>query len=227
MVDVIPLLLFAYGAGLIASFNPCGFVILPAILSQYFFKKSKKEKLYKRIFDGTSIGVKIVAGFLSVFMVIGVVISYISSAFAVYVPWITLALAVVLIAFGILTLANRQISLNLPIQLPLNTSKTVSFYNYGMLYGFTSFGCTLPIFIAVVAGAFASAGFLEGLLTFLFYTLGMGTILIAVTIAIATSKNIFVKHLMKVLPHSKKINAIVLLLVGVYLIYRVQTLYFV
>ena len=226
MVELIPLLIFAYGAGLLASFNPCGFVILPAILSQYFFKKSRKEKLHERILNGVSVGGKITAGFLSVFMVIGLVISFISSTFAAYVPWITLVLAIVLIAFGILTLANRQISLNLPFQLP-QSSKGISFYNYGMLYGFTSFGCTLPIFIAVVVGALASAGFVEGLLTFLLYTLGMGTILIAVTVAIATSKNIFVKYLMKVLPHSRKINGIVLLLVGIYLIYRVQTLYFV
>ncbi len=227
MVGIFALLAFAYSAGLAASLNPCGFVILPALLSKYFTSKEKNKSRMAGVLSGMFAGTKVTLGFMTIFIVIGVVISFFSTKFASYVPWLNLVLAAALIAFGSLSFFNKMPPINIPVSIHKRLGGTNSLYNYGMLYGFTSFGCTLPIFLAVVVGSIVSSSFLEGVLVFLFYTLGMGTVIIGLTTSIASSRRLFERYLKKILPHSKKINAVIFLIIGIYLIYRVKALYFI
>ena len=223
---------FAFFAGIVAAFNPCAFVVLPAFLSNYLLKhegeQEIKEKFSKKLFKGLGVGGRIVLGFMLIFLILGLIIAFFSSAFANLVPYLNLFLGVALIIVAILLLVNKMPSINIPIRLPVKASShgEPSFFHYGMIYGFTSFGCTLPIFLAVVVGAVIERGILDGFLTFLAYSLGMGSIVMAITLGIALAKHAFVKKLIRLVPYQTRITAVVLLIVGAYVIYRTQTLYF-
>lgn len=91
---------------------------------------------------------------------------------------------------------------------------------YGVGYGLASVGCTLAVFLVVVAGALAADGALSGPTVFLFYALGMGLVLLAVTTATALGKGIIVRWFRRVMPHVERISGIGLIVAGGYLVYR-------
>jgi hypothetical protein len=85
---------------------------------------------------------------------------------------------------------------------------------YGLAYGLASFGCTLPIFLTVVGSALVVHGFLAGLLEFLLYSLGMGFVLGALTIAAAGFKQGALAPVRTLTRYASPASALLLLVTG-------------
>ncbi len=216
MVDFV-LLSLALAAGAAAFFNPCGFAVLPAYISNYFSKSQKKSSPAKSLFSGVSVGVIATLGFIFLFVILGMLLKFVSRDIGNYIPWIDFVLGLVLIGFGLLLIVGRGFGFTVPVRsLPLENN--FSFFQYGIVYGLASLGCTLPIFLSVAFGSLA-ATFVEGIFMFFAYAIGMSLPFIAVTIATVLSKDIFVSKLQSYLKYMKTINAIILIFVGLYLIY--------
>ncbi len=211
------LLSFAFLAGIVAFFNPCGMVVLISYISHYF--KGATEKGFARnILHGFAAGGLATLGFVTLFTAIGFAIVFIGNSVRAAIPWITVFLGLVLILLGILTLSGKHIGMQ------VYTRKTrskgfLSFYEYGLLYALASLGCVLPIFLTVVVGSLASAGILDGLAVFISYSIGMGIVMIIVTAALALSKKALIARIKNFLPVVNRLNALILIAVGAYLVY--------
>jgi cytochrome c biogenesis protein CcdA len=90
---------------------------------------------------------------------------------------------------------------------------------FGIAYALGSLSCTLPIFLVVVGSALASQDLLSALGQFISYALGMGAILIAVTLASALFRDALVRWLRGAIPYVHRASALFLIGAGVYLLY--------
>lgn len=94
------------------------------------------------------------------------------------------------------------------------------FFLFGVAFGASSLSCTLPIFLMVVGSSVAAGDFSGGLLQFVSYILGMGSVMLLLTLGIALVKGgVVVGTLRRILPYVQKISAILLLLAGGYIVY--------
>ncbi|MCH7909267.1 MAG: hypothetical protein IIB38_06575 [Candidatus Hydrogenedentes bacterium] len=90
---------------------------------------------------------------------------------------------------------------------------------FGAAYAIASLGCTLPIFMVVVAGAFVDAGYLSALSGFLQYAAGMGFVLTIVAVGIALFRDQTARLVSGAMPFVTSAGNIVLILAGSYLIW--------
>ena len=212
------LLSFAFLAGIAAFFNPCGMVVLISYISHYF-EGAAERGFAKNILHGFAAGGLAALGFVTLFTAVGFAIVLIGNSVRAAIPWITILLGFLLIIIGILTLTGKHIT-----GLQIHTRKTrskgfLSFYEYGLLYALASLGCVLPIFLTVIVSSLATAGIIDGLAVFISYSIGMGIVMIIVTAALALSKKTLVDSIKNFLPKMNRINAVILVAVGLYLIY--------
>ena len=95
----------------------------------------------------------------------------------------------------------------------------VLIFLFGVVYGLASLTCKLPLFLAVVGSVFTNGGIAQAIGQFLAYSLGMGIVLIALTISLAFFKGVLAKYLRTLVPYVERISAVLLLGAGGYIIY--------
>lgn len=216
------LIVLAFSAGMIAFLNPCGLAMLPSYVSYYLSRENGQSIMSKSILQGIGFGAIMTLGFVSVFATGGAILSYLGSRVIIYSFWMTLIIGVILILLGFLMLINRSFSLTMPIKNPIKAPVKKgysSIYLFGVGYAIASLSCTIPIFIMVVSTALSTGGFVNGTLIFLAYSLGMGSVMILLSIAVATSKELILRHLNSAMLYIKRISALILIVAGIYLIY--------
>src|SRR5919198_5167701 len=102
----------ALASGALTVINPCGFPLLPAFLS--FYLGAEEERLPRastRVAQGLLVGTLVSAGFLAVFAVLAMPVSYGVAAIADAVPWVGLATGILLVAAGVLVLTGGRLPL--------------------------------------------------------------------------------------------------------------------
>ena len=181
----------ALGAGIVAFFNPCGFALLPSYVAHYLGSRASAqpasvERWWQRGLHGLALGGAVSAGFFTVFLVLGGIISLVGTTVGLYFPWLTALLGLGLIALGIFTVLGREFSLAFPFQ--ARRQGIFFYYLYGIGYATASCGCTLPIFVSYVVGPTLTVGPLNGLLNFVAYASGMTLMMLLLSLTIAYSK---------------------------------------
>ncbi len=181
----------ALGAGMVAFFNPCGFALLPSYVAHYLGSQSSTpsaspERWWHRGLHGLVLGGAVSAGFFTVFLALGSVISLVGTTVGTYFPWFTVLVGLGLIALGVFTLLGRAFSLALPFQ--ARRQGIFFYYLYGIGYAVASCGCTLPLFMIYVVGPTLTVGPLNGLLNFLAYAFGMTLMMLLLSLTMAYSK---------------------------------------
>jgi cytochrome c-type biogenesis protein len=212
-------LAYAFGVGMVATFNPCGFAMLPAYLS-YFLGLEVASDERGSVWRGLSVGAAMAAGFMVVFGVLGVVLEPVLNTVIEHLPWVTVVLGVGLVALGALLLAGRSVTVNLPkLGRGARGRELWSVFLFGMSYAIVSLSCTIGLFIAVVAGTFDRSNFISGVAMFVAYGLGMGLVLMVLTLAIALAKQGLVHNMKRVLPYVGRVSGGLLVIAGVYVAY--------
>lgn len=224
------LLSFAFSAGLVSFLNPCGIAMLPAYIGYYFGKEETERHFVKNLLKGLAIGLLISAGFFTTFSIAGLIITILGSRVAAVFPILSVFVGIALIFTGLLMLFGRSFSLAHRLLthnrfLAVARRKSLSQnYFYGIGYGLASLGCTLPIFLLVVAGSVTAGGFAGGMLNFLFYAAGMSVFAIAVVVSLAVSKGVVMEKINFALPFITKISALLIIAAGAYIVYKDLTL---
>jgi cytochrome c-type biogenesis protein len=209
---------FAFGVGMIALINPCGFALLPAYLGVFLgLDEDPDQSRIVSLNRAQLVGLALSAGFLLVFGLLGLVFAGFYSSIADSIPWFTLVVGVALVILGIAMLRGLQLSVAIP---KLNRGGTsgsmVSMFLFGISYAIASLSCTIGLFLAVVGTSSASRGFSDRLGSFISYGAGMGLLATTLTLAVAFAKGGFVNKFRELLPKINKISAVILLIVGVY-----------
>lgn len=209
----------AFGAGLVASVNPCGFAILPSLLFYYLGSESSEKGALARIADGLVVGLVLSAGFMLVFGLAGIVLALGVRAVVQVVPWMALAMGLGFMAIGAWLLAGKHVSMRMP-GLDLGAGSGYrALLLFGVAYAVGSLSCTLPVFLLVV-GAAVTAGSAAGTVAvFLTYGLGMATILMLLCVGTAGFRELAVRRVRGLYPHLGRVSGVLLLLGGGYVLY--------
>lgn len=208
-------------AGGLATLNPCGFALLPALLS--FYVGSEENDLPRaptRALQGVFVGLMVSAGFLAVFAVVGLPISLGATQLTRAIPWAGIILGAVMALAGAAILLGRRLSFSISHPFTAKRERRPhTMLLFGVGYGIASLGCTLPVFLALIGASLATQGPAAGLMVFAAYGFGMTSVLMALAIGAALLRNGLARALKRLLPHMNRIAGALLLLVGVYLTY--------
>jgi cytochrome c-type biogenesis protein len=218
---------FAFGVGMVAAVNPCGFAMLPAYLSLYLGTEEEgldKHPSTRRLLRALLVGVVVSSGFILLFGLAGLVISAGGTLLLEVMPSLGIVIGGVLVLMGFWMLAGWTLHASAferfagRVGDPRNVS-VPGFFLFGLAYGAASLSCTLPAFLAVVGSSLASGGVLAGAGRFLGFGLGMAAVLVTLTLALAFFKQGLVKWLRKAVPYVQFASAVLLVLAGAYVIF--------
>lgn len=219
---------YAFGAGMVSAVNPCGFAMLPVYLSLYLGVDDQdfdKRSIFSRMLRALWVTLVVTSGFGLLFGVVGLLFSAGGAYLSGVMPWLAIVVGMILLLLGVWLLMGKHLSLPFlmnfasrigdPRQLTLK-----GFFLFGVAFGATSLSCTLPIFLAILGSSFASGDLVGGLIQFFSYILGMGMILLLLTLGIAFVKEgVVVGAMRKFLPYMHKISALLIIFAGLYIIY--------
>src|SRR6059058_4152914 len=142
-------------AGGLAVVNPCGFPLLPAFLSFYLGADERElPRAPTRILQGLLVGALVSIGFLGLFALASLPVSFGVALVARAIPWAGLATGGLLALAGLVALSGRRIALPLHLHIPVKRERRlVAMLLFGVGYGAASLGCTLPLFLTLIAVA--------------------------------------------------------------------------
>lgn len=227
----IGIFLSSFGAGMLATVNPCGFAMLPAYIS-YFLNADGSSPdsstatavLSQRrglVLRALQVGGIMTTGFLVLFVSAGTLISLGASFIVTMIPWAGLAIGVLLVFMGVWVLTGHHLPIPRLLSIRFKKESTFGgFFLYGVAYGLTSLTCTLPIFLAVVGSVFTNGEVFRGIGQFVMYSFGMGLVIVALTVSIAFFKGVLVERFQQIFPYIERISAVLLIAAGGYLLYN-------
>ena len=206
-------------AGIASYFSPCSFPMLPGYMTYYMRGGGAKESYGRAAAGGAIAGL----GIITVYGTIGVIAVLAGSIVTKYVTYLQPIIGVALLVLGILMLTPFQFfnSGRFTEKMQSNMEGKGYFfglYLYGVAYGAASQGCTAPVFIAVILIAINSGSLLMGVGVLLLYCLTAALLMVAVTVLVAGLKKGILAKLKASTDIIKKISAVALIIVGVYLI---------
>lgn len=215
---------YAFAAGMVASVNPCGVLLLPSYaLYQLGTEEadSAQASTAKRALKALLIGGTATAGFIAIFAVAGSILAAGGRWLINVFPYAGLAVGGVMIVLGLwLLVTHRTLGIMAASRVAISPQRNLgNVFLFGIVYAIGSLSCTLPIFLVVVGGSLANQGLLGALGQFIGYAVGMGTVLIAVTVGTALFRETVSRLLRRIVPHAHRVSALFLVGAGAYLIY--------
>jgi cytochrome c-type biogenesis protein len=204
-------LVFAFTAGVLSIFSPCGYALLPGYVSYYM----GSELTFRKAIVGGSV---CALGLTTVFSLIGVLASSLGVILPQIIPLLDLLAGIIMIALGFVILSQ----INLPLlQMNLTPTKRtglIGLYLFGIVYGIAGVGCSAPIFLSVLFFA-VSGGWLNGVIALVAYSAGMGLPLIVTSVLLAEAQDVLIRRISGATEKMHKISGGVLIIVGLYLLY--------
>ena len=230
-LDNIGIFGFTYAAGMVSTVNPCGFAMLPAYLGLYLGAADAAggvASTTSRIRQAIIVGLLVTSGVLLLFGTVGIVLSAGLTTIRSVIPWLGLIIGVVLTFAGAWVLLGGKLNIGAFSRAASHMgdarkTNLRGYFLFGLSYGTASLSCTLPIFIAVV-GFGTTTSFLSALGQFVIYGLGMGTVILVLTLGMAVFKGTMVGGLRKALPYIQPVSAGIMLLAGAYIVFYWLTL---
>jgi cytochrome c biogenesis protein CcdA len=217
---------FAFGAGMVAAANPCGFAMLPVYLGLYVGadKPERSQGFLGSLGQAFLVAGAMTAGFVLLFGLAGLLFSFGAQSLVGVFPWIGLGVGVALVlvaawmfAGGTLyTYYGEQVASKLGDH---RQTSVKGYFVFGLSYAIASLSCTLPPFLLVVSSSVATGSLLNAVLQFVMYALGMGAVILALTLSVALFKGTMVRWVRRALPYIQPISAALMLLGGAYLVY--------
>jgi len=224
----------AITAGFASFFSPCAFPMFPGYMA-YYFKKNLEQKEKKLNVGKAALSGSVAAmGIIVVYLIIGGLIILVGGAVYPYFSKLQIIIGCILLFLGALMMTNLQYD---KVVAPFRRAfsgvgkgkvgadgkkQDAGFYTglfiYGAGYGGAASACTLPVFLAVILGGFATGSVLFGLFLLMIYTFIAAVLMIIVTVAIAVVGHQAVQKMAKYTNAIKKISGLVLLIAGVYLV---------
>jgi cytochrome c-type biogenesis protein len=210
---------YAFGLGMVAAVNPCGFAMLPAYLG-YFLGLEGDDDPDRSVLRALAVGLTVTAGFVAVFAIVGYVIENVSRQVLDALPYATVVIGLALAALAVAMLFGFQPILKLPkLQKGTGSRELGSMFLFGVSYAVASLTCTIATFLALTSVTFSNENVASGVGVFIMYALGMGSVVVFLTIATALAKASVARGLRRALPFVHRVSALLLLASGLYVAY--------
>ena len=219
--------LFAFAAGMASAVNPCGFAMLPAYLGLYLgsglvgdAKLSAAQSLQRALVVGGAVS----AGFVILFGIVGAIIEVSASVVSDFISWLGLAIGGGLVLVGAWMVGGGKLYTGIAARAAgrmgnPNQVSTKGYFMFGLSYGTASLSCTLPIFISVVGIGVAGFSAATVVGNFFLYALGMGSVIMGLTLGMAIFKGAMVKLMRKALPFIQPIASGFMVVAGTYIVF--------
>ena len=219
--------LFAFAAGMASAVNPCGFAMLPAYLGLYLGSNLNEEERpgpVASILRGLVVGGSVSAGFILLFGIVGGAVGLSASFISDLLPWLGLIIGAALVGAGAWMVAGGKLYTGIAARAAdrlgnPNTVSVRSFFTFGVSYGTASLSCTLPIFIAVVGIGSATSSPLQVVGNFFLYAIGMGLVIMVMTLGMAIFKGAMVRLMRRALPYIQPIASAFMVIAGAYIVF--------
>ena len=210
----------AFGAGLVAALNPCGFAMLPAYLALVV----QGENVGRRAAVGRAVTATaaMALGFLTVFGGFGILTVSAASTVQRYLPYVTVVIGITLVALGIWLLAGREITVRIGLARGARwapTARLGSMFSYGISYAVASLSCTVGPFLAVTAAALRGGSVLGATAVYVAYAGGFTLVVGVLAVAAALASSAVVDRMRRIMPYVNRISGALLLVVGIYVGY--------
>ena len=219
--------LFALAAGMASAVNPCGFAMLPAYLGMYLGDAGDPEKAVRpiqQIGRAVLVGLTVTTGFVVLFGIVGLIIGLGASFIGDLLQWLGLFIGIGLALVGARMVGGGKLYTGVAARAASHMGNPAQvsmkgYFIFGISYGTASLSCTLPIFLAVVGISVAGRGASLVLSDFLLFALGMGMVIMALTLGMAFFKTAMVGALHKILPYTQPVGAWLMVIAGTYIVF--------
>ena len=186
--EAIPLGL-AFGLGMAAAANPCGFALLPTYLGLYLGTAAGEECRWPaQLGRALRVSAAMCLSFVALFGAAGLLLGAVGAAAGGWLPWLSLSTGVLLAIAGGRLLAGGSVAAppaeRLADRLSGAAARTglLAYAAYGLAFGLSSLGCALPLFLTAVGTGVARGGLVGGLSQLVLYALGMGLVVSLLTV---------------------------------------------
>ena len=219
--------LFSLAAGMASAVNPCGFAMLPAYLGMSLGDAGDPEKVVRPVQQlgrAVLVGLTVTTGFVVLFGIVGLMIGLGASFIGALLQWLGLFIGIGLALVGARMVGGGKLYTGVAARAASHMGNPAQvsmkgYFIFGISYGTASLSCTLPIFLVVVGISVAGRGGSLGLSDFLLFALGMGMVIMALTLGMAFFKTAMVGALRKSLPYSRPVGAWLMVIAGTYIVF--------
>jgi cytochrome c biogenesis protein CcdA len=208
--------------GMVAAVNPCGFILLPTFLMYFLGMQgavpgTQRATMRRALLVSSAVS----AGFLSVFVVAGVIAYNFTTWINENAKYATGFIGLGLLVLGVAMLFGYKLPLTTP---NINTGETPkrtiqAMFVFGIAYAVASIGCTIGLFMATVFTTTSSDGIISGVGNMVAYGAGMALLVSALTVALASANTSLLKFLRGGLRYVDRIAAVFVVLSGAYLLW--------
>ncbi len=211
---------FAYSfiAGVLATVNPCGFVLLPTYLLYFLGMESsntdhsQRASLQRALLVAGSLSL----GFISVFFTVALISRLFTQWIQQHAKYAAFAIGISLVIAGVAMLAGWKPRFSTPNV--ANRGKTLrAMFTFGIIYAVASIGCTIGLLTSAIFGSVNVHGYVSGVISISLYGVGMSLTVTALTVALSFAHTGILHLLRKGLPYIDRVAAIFLVLTGMYL----------
>ncbi|BCJ75095.1 hypothetical protein CS0771_46390 [Catellatospora sp. IY07-71] len=210
----------ALSAGLLAAVNPCGFAMLPAYVSLLVTAEhdGRSPRWPTRLGRALALTAAMTAGFVTVFGFFGLLAAPAADWIATRLPWVTVAIGLILVALGGWLAAGRQLPSPLPKPGtgPRLRQRFWPMYLFGMSFAVASLGCTIGPFLAVVVTAFTTGSAASGAGLFVAYAIGMALVVGAIAVAVAAAQQAAIRWLRRSGSVVSRLGGVLMIAAGAY-----------
>lgn len=207
----------AFGAGLVAALNPCGFAMLPAYLA--LVVRGEREGQLAAVGRALMATAAMAAGFVAVFGGFGLLTVSAAATVQRYLPYVTVVIGIALVALGIWLLTGREFIVRAPRLRWAPTARLGSLFTYGLSYALASLSCTIAPFLAVTAAGLRDGSAIGIAAIYLTYAAGFTVVVGALAVAAAMTTSAVVDRMRRIVPYVNRISGALLAAVGLYVGY--------
>ena len=212
----------AFGAGLVAALNPCGFAMLPGYLALVVRGRSDVGG-FAAVGRALLATAAMAAGFIVVFGAFAALTVAAASTVQRYLPYGTVLIGLGLFGLGCWLLAGRHLGVLIPKVVDnarwAPTARLGSMFGYGVGYAVASLSCTIGPFLAITGAGFRADSALQGMVVFAAYAAGFTLIVGVMAVATALASTVVADRLRRIIPYVNRISGALLIVVGAYVSY--------
>ncbi len=211
---------FAYNfiLGVMSAVNPCGFVLLPTYLVYYLGTElQRSDNRSATLRRALLVGSAVSSGFVGLFLIVGIITQSFTTAVRDNSKYFAFVVGLALVVMGALMLAGWKPRVAQP-DVSIRRERTFrNMFLFGIAYAVASIGCTIGFVTSAVFGSVGRHGFVSGVFSIALYGVGMASLVIALTVALAFAQVGMVTTLKSSFRYFDRISAAFVLLTGLYL----------
>lgn len=219
MAAIDPIVVFAFGTGVVTFFAPCAFPLLPGYVAYFLGSEDGGTlSIERRLVRAVVVGLVTSLGFFLVYAALAGTAVAVGTGPLGNIAILELVVGVVLIVLGIAMAAGRFDMTQLHVQLPERRRGVLGYFLFGVVYAVAAAGCTGGVFLGIATVALTKTPAVA-LGTFVAYALGMSLLMIALTLLSAVGRATLLKRVARRTGLITRVAGVVLVIAGIVQIY--------